>query len=85
MEAMQAQIQSLQEEMKSHKSETASKATPGYYKGRTDYYRGKQNNPARNGQEPFFVLVQNAMRRCFLNHATTAITVVVKIILPEIV
>ena len=53
MEAMQAQIQSLQEEMKSHKSATASKATPGYYKGRTDYYRGKQNNPARNGQEPF--------------------------------
>ena len=53
MEAMRAQIQSLQEEMKSHKSETVSKATPGYYEGRTDYYRWKQNNPARNGQEPF--------------------------------
>ena len=29
--AMQAQIQSLPEEMKSHKSEPASKATSGYY------------------------------------------------------
>lgn len=43
MEAMQAQIQSLQEEVKK-KSETA--------KG-TNYYRGKQNNPPGNGQEPF--------------------------------
>ena len=51
MEAMQAQIQSLQEEVKSQKSETASKTTPGYYKG-ANYYRGRQNNPPRNGQEP---------------------------------
>eukprot|EP00112_Aurelia_sp_Birch-Aquarium-sp1_P014489 Seg3131.4 transcript_id=Seg3131.4/GoldUCD/mRNA.D3Y31 product="hypothetical protein" protein_id=Seg3131.4/GoldUCD/D3Y31 len=43
IEAMQAQIQSLQEEVKK-KSEAA--------KGK-NYYRGKQNNPPGNGQEPF--------------------------------